>query len=36
LTTIRALHEINFFFPFNCYNLAIHEVTLTEIFSTNY
>jgi hypothetical protein len=24
------------FFPFNCYNLAIHEVTLTEISSTNY
>jgi hypothetical protein len=26
----------NLFFPFNCYNLAIHVVTLTEIFSTNY
>jgi hypothetical protein len=24
----------NFFFPFNCYNLAIHAVTMTEIFST--
>jgi hypothetical protein len=22
--------------PFNCYNLAIREVTLIEIFSTNY
>jgi hypothetical protein len=26
----------NFFFPFDCYNLAIHEVTLTEIFFINY
>jgi hypothetical protein len=26
----------NFFFPFNCYNLAIRAVTLIEIFSTNY
>jgi hypothetical protein len=24
------------FFPFNCYDLAIHEVTLTEIFSAYY
>jgi hypothetical protein len=26
-----APHQKNFFFPFNCYNLAIHVVTLTEI-----
>jgi hypothetical protein len=26
----------NFFFPFNCYNLAIHVVILTEVFSTKY
>jgi hypothetical protein len=26
----------NFFFSFNCYNLAIHAITLIEIFSTNY
>jgi hypothetical protein len=26
----------NFFSPFNCYNLAIHVVTLSEIFPTNY
>jgi hypothetical protein len=32
LTTIRALHPKNFFFLFNCYNLAICIVTLTEIF----
>jgi hypothetical protein len=25
-----------FFFTFNCYNLVIHVVTLTEIFSTKY
>jgi hypothetical protein len=26
----------NFFFPFHCYNIAIYEVTLNEIFRTNY
>ena len=26
----------NFFFSFKCCNLAIHEVTLTKIFSTHY
>jgi hypothetical protein len=36
LTTIWALHQKNFFFPFNCYNLAIRAVTLNEIFFTNY
>jgi hypothetical protein len=36
LKTTRAPYQKNFFFPFNCYNLAIREVTLTEIFSTNY
>jgi hypothetical protein len=35
LTTIRAPHQKNFFFSFNCYNLAIRVVTWTEIFSTN-
>jgi hypothetical protein len=31
-----APHQKNFFFPFNCYNLAIREVTLSEVFLTNY
>jgi hypothetical protein len=35
LTTIQALYQENFFFPFNCYNLAILEVTLTKMFSIN-
>jgi hypothetical protein len=35
-TMIMAFHKKNFFFPFNCYNLAICEVTLSEIFPTNY
>jgi hypothetical protein len=26
----------NFFFTFNCYNLVIHAITLTEIFFTKY
>jgi hypothetical protein len=36
LTTIKAPHQENFFFPYNCNNLTIREVTLTKIFSTNY
>jgi hypothetical protein len=36
LTTIRDPHQKDFFFPFNCYNLAIRAATLTEIFSKNY
>jgi hypothetical protein len=31
LTTIRATHQKNFSFLFNCHNLAIREVILTEI-----
>jgi hypothetical protein len=34
--TTMAPFQKNFFFPFNCYNLAIHVVTLIDIFSTNY
>jgi hypothetical protein len=30
---IKAPHQKNFFFPFNCYDLAICEVALAEIFS---
>jgi hypothetical protein len=33
---IWALHQKNFSFSFNFYNLAICVVTVTEIFSTNY
>jgi hypothetical protein len=36
LKTTMAPYQKNIFFLFNCYNLAIHVVTLTEIFSTNY
>jgi hypothetical protein len=36
LKTIKAPHQKNFFFPFNCYDLAIREVTLTKVFSTHY
>jgi hypothetical protein len=36
LTTVGTPHQNNFFFPFNCFNLAIREVTLIEIFSTKY
>jgi hypothetical protein len=36
LTMIKAPHQKNFFFPFNCYDLAIREVALAEIFSTIY
>jgi hypothetical protein len=33
IDTVRAPYQKSFFFPFNYYNLAIREVTLTEIFS---
>jgi hypothetical protein len=36
LKTTMAPYQKNFFFPFNCYNLSIHVVTLIEIFSPNY
>jgi hypothetical protein len=35
-TMIQAPYRKICFFSFNCYNLAICEVTLTEIFSTPY
>jgi hypothetical protein len=35
LTTTKAPYPKNLFFLFNCYELAIHEVTLTKSFSTN-
>jgi hypothetical protein len=28
----RALHQKNFFLPFNCYNIAICPITLIDIF----
>jgi hypothetical protein len=33
---IKAPHQKNLSFPFNYYDLAIREATLTEIFSTYY
>jgi hypothetical protein len=32
---IRKTHPKNFISPFNCYNLAIREVSLIEIFFYN-
>jgi hypothetical protein len=36
LKTTMAPYSKNFFFPFHCYNLSIHGVTLIEVFSTHW